>query len=240
MWTHFTSLSTPPKTHQRKPWRIDRGLSCLYGEFLCDALILKWVEAQVWRQCLHSVSHIVSEQQQQRWNSPWSSLSAASPSITDTVSLFLMVFGDFDRLLPGNGRGFWQELLYGQAVSPLRGVTQTVVRGPSGVSLRLAWRDDGWCVFPPLARVVFTVNERDWAPNLSHAQKKEVTMAQLPPTALMRWRWANLKGLFWTLTMTLNELFLTKFKAEKGEIKPFVFFPFNSLHATFRPTVHQS
>lgn len=86
----------------------NRGLSCLYGEFLCDALILKWVEAQVWRQCLHSVSHIVSEQQQQqqRWNSPWSSLSAASPSITDTVSLFLMVFGDFDRLLPCPVGGF--------------------------------------------------------------------------------------------------------------------------------------
>lgn len=116
------------------------GLSCLYGEFLCDALILKWVEAQVWRQCLHSVSHIVSEQQQQqqRWNSPWSSLSAASPSITDTVSLFLMVFGDFDKTFTRSGWGFWQDLLYGQAVSPLRGVTQTVVRGPSGVSV---WHD---------------------------------------------------------------------------------------------------
>lgn len=160
MWTHF-SLRTPKTRRKETMTHRKGGWAACTGSFW--ATLSLWSEWKIESDASAStlVSHLLSEQQQrrqqqrqQRWNSLCSSLSAASPSITDTVRLFLMLLGDLETFTRAAWR-FRQGLLFGQAV-PL-------LRVPSGV-----WDVVTAAVFPPSARVVFTVNERDRAVKWSH------------------------------------------------------------------------
>lgn len=167
----LTSLSTPPKTHQRKPWRTDKRV-----ELLRRGVSVRRSHSEVsGSSSLTPVPPLCFSYCE------WTTTTKMKFALVVALCCLALHCGHgkfvfnglwwFWQTFTRSGGGFWQDLLYVQAVSPLRGVTQTVVRGPSGVSLFVMtwWR---LVCFPTVsARCVY----RKWArlsPKLITHKKK--------------------------------------------------------------------